>query len=64
MSNLRWIFRRSWKPSQNIGILMSLVAHRFGRVEFRIFDFDIALEKIKQIFDILNSTQIEELPRT
>ena len=43
--------------------LMSLVAHRFGRVEFEFQIFVVVffrqeqLKKSKQIFDILNSTK-------
>ena len=47
--------------------LMSLVAHRFGRVEFRIFVIvffrQAQLKKSKQIFEIQH-VQIDDLPRT
>ena len=36
---------------------MLLVAHRFGRVEFRIFVEVSFFKKSKQFFDILNSTR-------
>ena len=45
---------------------MFLVAHQFGRVEFRIFVVfyrQAQLKKSKQIFEIRN-VQIDELPRT
>ena len=48
---------------------MSLVAHRFNHVEFRIFVIvffrQAHLKKSKQIFEIeTRNVQIDELPRT
>ena len=49
--------------------LMSLVAYRFGRVEFQILNICYcffsagAVKKSKQIFEIQH-VQIDELPRT